>query len=303
MVGMGNIQSSVTIRSEPVIDSISPLIGSIYGGSRLIIRGNGFSKTLSDLQVMIDANPCAMINATHAELQCLIPPQETSSALSPISVSSAGITFSPEFYLNYSVAITPLITVVMINQINASLQFTITGSNFVPARTTVRVGKSSCPVISVSSTTVVCTMSNNISAGYHSIVAHVESVGNSNANFTYRRDLQINGSSPNQGSFGGGLPVTIIGDGFAGDNASATVCDQPCLSIEVLSNTRMVCVTPAMTPTAIQSCNLTVTVDQIRSSTTFTYRMNLTSTIASISPTRGGTGGNTTVTIVGTNFM
>lgn len=89
-------------------------------------------------------------------------------------------------------------------------------------------------------------MSQKISAGYHSIVAHVESVGNSNANLTYRRDLQINGSSPDQGSFGGGRLVTIIGDGFAGDNVTATVCDQPCLSIHILSNTRMVCVTPAM---------------------------------------------------------
>ena len=57
-------------------------------------------------------------------------------------------------------------------------------------------------------------MSKNISAGYHSIVAHVETIGNSNANLTYRRDLQINGNAPSQGSFGGGLPVTIVADEF-----------------------------------------------------------------------------------------
>jgi hypothetical protein len=172
---------------------VSPLISSIYGGSRLIIRGHDFSKTLSDRQVMIDQNPCTLLNATQSELQCLIPPQETSSNLSPLDVSSTGIAFLPRCYLNYSVDITLLISVVRINQINLSLQITITGS----------------------------------------IVAHLESVGNSNASLTYRRDLQINGSSPDQGSFGGGLLVTIIGDGFAGDNITATVCDQPCLSINI----------------------------------------------------------------------
>ncbi|CAF4865646.1 unnamed protein product, partial [Rotaria socialis] len=37
-------------------------------------------------------------------------------------------------------------------------------------------------------------------------------------------------------------------------------------------------------------------------SVSYIYQANLTATITSISPTRGGTGGGTTLTITGTNF-
>jgi hypothetical protein len=53
----------------PSILSINPLSGSIYGGTRLIITGNGFD-TKSTI-VQIDNVNCTIINATINQLMCL----------------------------------------------------------------------------------------------------------------------------------------------------------------------------------------------------------------------------------------
>jgi hypothetical protein len=147
-------------------------------------------------------------------------------------------------------------------------------------------------------------MAKNLSAGYHPIIAHVDMIGDSNANVTYQQTLQIDTTSPNEGSLAGGLPILMSGNGFAGMNVTVLVCNRSCSSIEIKSNQELICVTPSMSPRITNNhiCNVTVMVDGITSLTTFTYRNNLTANITSISPLRGGTGGNTTVTIIGRDF-
>ncbi|CAF4985579.1 unnamed protein product, partial [Rotaria magnacalcarata] len=76
-----------------------------------------------------------------------------------------------------------------------------------------------------------------------------------------------------------------------------------CLSVQVVSNDQLICITPDVSVSDVNSsCNLTVTVDGISKSTYFIYKANLTASITSVSPVRGGTGGGTTITINGNNF-
>jgi hypothetical protein len=105
------------------------------------------------------------------------------------------------------------------------------------------------------------------------------------------------------GSYGGGLPVTVVGQGFNASNITVSICNQTCLSVQVMSNSELICVTPSISVGEVNdSCNLTVIVDDLSQTTLFTYTTNLTATITSISPTRGGTGGGTNLTITGTSF-
>lgn len=303
-LGIGYIQSSISIVSEAIISNVTPSISSIYGGALMSIVGNGFSTNISDLRVLIGLTPCQIVQAQLSEIQCIIPPRDTNSDFVDIIVNSTMGLFSPLFYLNYSTTITPIVTSITASSSNTSVTLTINGNNFVVNKTNVRVGKYACTIISVTSTLIICIINNtNQSAGYHPVVVHVNMIGNSNSDILYNHTLTISNISPNEGSYGGGLPLTITGNGFAGNNVTVTICNRSCSSIRVISNTQLTCLTPNVSPTEVNdSCNVTVTVDHMSNYTQFTYRMNLTANVTSISPSRGGTGGGTSVTITGTNF-
>ena len=58
------------------------------------------------------------------------------------------------------------------------------------------------------------------------------------------------------------------------------------------------------TPLVDSTCDVSVTVNSIVKtlSSAFTYKAALTPTVTSVSPTRGGTGGGTMLTLTGTGF-
>jgi hypothetical protein len=179
---------------------------------------------------------------------------------------------------------------------------TINGANFVSGQTSVLVGNVPCTVVSVSTTSITCTVGSS-PAGSQPVVVKVTSTGNSNSNIHFQYALQISNVTPTQGSYGGGQSVTIVGDGFNGLNLAISVCSQPCQSITVVSNTQVTCLTPAATVSVSNTtCSLTVSVGGLTQSVSYVYQASLTATVTSVSPTRGGTGGGTTLTITGTNF-
>lgn len=60
---------------------------------------------------------------------------------------------------------------------------------------------------------------------------------------------------------------------------------------------------PASTSTgADESCQVTVSDNEVTDTEPFTYLSNITPQVSSASPLRGGTGGGVTLTITGTNF-
>ena len=57
-------------------------------------------------------------------------------------------------------------------------------------------------------------------------------------------------------------------------------------------------------PFAAQTCNVAVSVNGLTKtlSSSYTYDAGLTPTISGVSPSRGGTGGGTTLTVSGSGF-
>ena len=276
----------------------------IHGGAILTIDGHGFSDNRSQIQVTIGSNPCSVIEAMENEIQCEIPPRTNNINRVNITINSHQISFPSSFALNYSDAITPNVTSVSPNTGSGLQTLTITGNHFVgTGQTDVFVGDTPCNITTRSMTSITCTIEPTLPAGNHTIDVFVEDIGHSNEDILYKHDLTIRNVTPSEGGYGGGLITTIIGNGFNGTDVDVIVCNRSCLSLDIVSNGEIDCMTPPMTMSSTNTiCNISLTVDGITKNTIFTYQSNLTATITSVSPNRGGTGGGTTITINGTNF-
>ena len=265
------------------------------------MEGNGFSTNRSQVQINVGSSPCPVLEATESRVRCTIPPQTTNST---IQITSHQISFPSSFVLNYNSSITPNVSSVSPNSGSGLQTLIINGENLVgPGQTEITLGETPCNITSRASRSISCTVGPDLPAGNHSVRVNVEEVGDGNENVIYRHDLTVNSVTPPEGGYGGGLSGMILGNGFNGTSVSVSVCNRSCASVEVISNGRLICETPPMPMSSTNTlCNLTVEVDGIKKNTPFTYKANLTSTITSVGPNRGGTGGGTTITINGTNF-
>jgi hypothetical protein len=301
-LGVGSAVSYAYLTSIPTVSSVSPTTIGIHGGALLTITGNGFASSTSSVSVTVGSRPCSVVSTSPNQIQCIAPAQGSNTSTATISITSNSVSFSNTLSVTYSSAITPTISSISPTSGTASQLLTITGSNFVSGQTSVQVGGVTCTVNTVSSTSITCTVGSS-PAGNQPVVAQVTSVGDSNSNVAFLYSLQVSSVTPTQGSYGGGQVLTVVGDGFSGSNVAVTICNQACQSVTIVSNTQLTCVTPAATfSTSDTTCSLTVTVGELSQSQSFVYRTSLTAVVTSISPTRGGTGGGTTLTITGTNF-
>ena len=302
ILGVGNVVSSAHLTSIPTVSSISPTTIGIYGGVLLTITGNGFASSISSVSVTVGSSLCSVVSTSPNQIECTAPAQGSSASPAIISITSNNISFSNSLSVSYSSGITPNIGSISPTSGTASQLLTITGSNFVSGQTSVEVGGVTCTVNSISSASITCTVGSS-PAGNQPVVVQVTSVGKSNSNVVFLYSLQVNSVTPSQGSYGGGQILTVVGDGFSGSNVAVTICNQACQSVTIVSNTQLTGVTPAATLSASDTtCSLTVTVGGLSQSQSFVYRTSLTATVTSVSPSRGGTGGGTTLTIIGTNF-
>ena len=236
------------------------------------------------------------------EVKCRIPAQGTNPSLSQISIASNGVAFPSFANFTYDTAATPTVSSISPVSSTAGQLLTISGSNFVTGQTSVTIGGVTCATTSVSSTSITCTVGSS-PAGNQPVVVTVSSVGVSNSDVQFQYELQVTNVSPAEGSYGGGQLVTVSGDGFNASSISVTVCGQPCQTVSITASTQLTCMTPVVSiSTGDRACNLTVSVGGLSKNIAYVYRANLTATVTSISPSRGGTGGGTTLTINGTNF-
>ncbi len=301
-IGVGKVSSSPILTSVAGISSISPTSGSIYGGVILTINGNGFARSINNTQVTVGSSVCPIIQTTPGQIQCTVPVQGSNPSSSTVQVISNCVIFPGSFTYTYSSSSTPTISSISPTSGTSGQSIVISGSNFVSGQTSVTVGGTTCGISAISSTSITCTVGST-PAGSQPVIVSVASNGKSNSNIQFNSLLQVNNISPSRGSFGGGQSVTVNGDGFNTSSISVTICSQACQSINILSNTQLICKTPSSTVISTdRSCSLTVTVGSLSQSVAYVYGNNLTSTITTVNPVRGGTGGGTTLTINGTNF-
>jgi hypothetical protein len=177
---------------------------------------------------------------------------------------------------------------------------TISGSGFGLTNASVRVGAAECSVTSQTDTQVVCELAAG-AAGSFPVVVRRSGTGDSNSDVAYMFSLVVDSLSQSEGSIGGGLALTVLGQGFSSDT-SVRVCGKECKVLESDLG-RLVCQLPAAeVKNSDSSCALVVSENGLAETRSFVYKLSLTPVLTRVSPARGGTGGGTRLTIEGSGF-
>ncbi|XP_063605340.1 fibrocystin-L-like [Penaeus indicus] len=303
-LGDASVDSGVgAVTTAAVVSTISPTEGSVNGGALLTISGSSF--TPGDLNVTVDGLECEIQTETIDTITCLTPVH--AAGVASVAVTSGGVTTNSPTDFTYDSAKTPVLSSDPISPIvccDASISLSGTNLKLATDDPEVTVGGSACTEVTATSTTVTC-KSPELTAGTYDIIVRDVVYGYSNViSITY--SFSVDSMSPSLGGFGG-VEATLTGTGFdPAGGSTVTICNATC-DVTDASFGSITCVVPPRTPggSGTESCDVVVTNPDTTTTTLvdgFTYDSSLSSSVTSVSPTRGGTAGGTEVTITGTGF-
>eukprot|EP00795_Rhopilema_esculentum_P009048 gene9048-16692_t len=298
-----------TVQCTPSITGVSPSRGSVHGGTDISISGLGFDP--GRVSVLIDGKQCSLKSVTYTSVVCTTP---SGTGTKNVVVKSGTVTFPLTSTFTYDASVTPTVSSLLVSTGKGGETITITGSNLAPgssskrrrrsvSSSSVTVGDASCAVTSSSGSSITCTLAPH-PAGSVPIKVSVDGKGLSNSDTMFNYTLGLTSVAPNESGFGGGRNVTLTGYGYSASD-SVLICNQPC-KVSSVNDTWITCESPYFNPGSFSSDHVCSV--EVRSSSgltqslanSYTYRASLTSTITSVSPARGGTGGGVRVTISGT---
>ncbi|XP_069121982.1 fibrocystin-L-like [Argopecten irradians] len=299
-IGRAKYDSSpVTVTGQAVITSVTPSAGSTNGGTKVTIAGNGFGNAAT---VAIDGTDCPVDAVTLSQIVCTTAAHTAASNLNLV-VTSGATSYTPESF-SFTVGATPVISSLSPASGSSGASVTISGTNLgaTTADNVVTLGGRECAVTSASTTQIVCTVG-DYQAGSYGFVVDVAGSGLSNNDQMFTFAMTASSISPNSGSTSGDQVVTITGTGF--DNTtSVTICSQPCIqsASHTSTETQFFCVTPPATGTTTQVCTVTLIVNSVSQTLSYTYDSTKTPEVTGVTPSRGGTGGGTRITVTGSGF-
>uniref|UniRef100_A0A6I8N1M6 Fibrocystin-L n=1 Tax=Ornithorhynchus anatinus TaxID=9258 RepID=A0A6I8N1M6_ORNAN len=287
---------------SPAVASLAPTSGSLRGGTILIITGSGFCP--GNTTVTIGSNPCLIVSVTYDEVQCLAPARSASTVLVKIVVNSV---IYPILAFTYSLDATPFVKEVIPARGLPGTKIQITGSSlgFDVSKILVTIDGIPCNVTHVNDSLLQCTVGKHAGGNFPVFLHHLtKGYAESTAIFEY--PLTIENILPREGSFGGGLTMTVIGSGFDPQKSMVRICSSDCeVNRHRSESGTLFCEVPLNNGNGPQHiCEVTVAngKDLSQLNAAFTYSSLLTPIITSVAPRRGGTAGGTRLTITGSGF-
>ncbi|XP_063307204.1 fibrocystin-L-like [Pelobates fuscus] len=277
--------------------------GSIQGGTVLVIKGNGFN-SINDTKVTIGGLSCPITSIAAGEIHCLTP-AAASAATKNVNIIVQTIRYT-SLRFTYSETETPTVTSVLPPTGPSGALITVSGTRFGTDSTqvTVTVGDTICNITSINDTQLQCNVGDHSGGTFAVNLQNTKGFARSSASFKY--ELTMTNVSPNSGSFGGGLIITLSGSGFDQLASKAFICNSECVLDRVASNsTNLFCkVSPLNDTSSVNTCDVRVTNgnDAVQLNTSFSYLSSLTPVVNNVTPKRGGTAGGTQLTITGSQF-
>jgi plastocyanin len=84
-----NAKSVKSVKYGYAVESVSPLASGFRGGAVITLTGTGFSPNMAANEIMIGANACEVVAASHSTVECIVPAQSEVSALNKIAHKGA----------------------------------------------------------------------------------------------------------------------------------------------------------------------------------------------------------------------
>ncbi|MBI4863001.1 MAG: IPT/TIG domain-containing protein [Candidatus Riflebacteria bacterium] len=294
-----NISSSSSSSTSLVASRATPSSGPLAGGTSLTIDGVNFLGTIT-VSVGGAAATNVTVNADRNRITCSTPASSTSGEkdLVVTSTTNGKATLTAGFVYS-SLAVTSITP--GFGPLGGGTAVTITGANFA-AGTTAAIGGSALTNVTVVSST---TLTGNTPAGTEGskdvTVTNQEGTATLTNGFMYAWKPTITKVSPTSGPRAGNTALTIDGTNFIG-TITVTVGGQAATSVNVnAARDRLTCNTPASTTNgAMDVVVSSLTNGNATLPGAFTY---VGLSLSGISPSIGLTGGSTSVTITGANFV
>jgi len=289
---------------KPTISSVFPNSGPISGGTSVTIYGNNFTNDINGVYFDgVDTFEYTWISSS--EISATTP--EGSTAGVPISVdidTNAGTVYGP----NQFTYLAPSITSVDPNQgsISGETSVTIHGTGFPNDISFISFGNDDASTFTWISSTEITAITPPQFSSTGGLVDVVVSLGSGDSiyglnQFTYLAP-SISSIVPNQGSIGGGTPVTIYGTNFTDDITDILFGPYSATSVTWVSSTEMTAVTAARTfgdAGLVDVKIVTAAENIITNPNKYTY---LDPVVSGVSPSQGPAYGGDSITITGDYF-
>ena len=316
----------LALNAPSELTNLAPTSGSLAGGNIIDISGSGFNDLSTvTFEVNNQIKNCEVVSFTASTLRCTVP--DSGADDDGVTTLDATVKVEPDFTgsLTYTFdnARTQRVSKFLPELVFSGQTLTIQGSNLnLEPDVTISIKNENCPIISSTNTEITCTLP-ALSAGLvetSDIVVFSPTLGTVIYGDKINQILygiEISSISPTMVSPAGGVEVTITGQGFENQmtfqlcNRADDVCQD--ISFTLDSQTQIRFEAPAtpnredgryeirLLPYDYDSEN-TLYLSAIGEYFPLEFDSSIMPVITGVTPSRGGTGGGTVITVTGENF-